>query len=67
MMPSAEPLSVSFGALIRVRVEADLPAAIRAAARRRRMKQSEFIRQALRDALARDGVQLGDDTPAESR
>jgi len=52
--------AIGFDALLRVRVEADLPDAIRTAALRRRIRPSEFIRQAIRAALVRDGIALAD-------
>jgi hypothetical protein len=49
---------MNFDAIVSVRVRADLPVAIRAAARRRRLKPSEYIRNALREQVERDGVSL---------
>jgi hypothetical protein len=58
-IPAAEART-SFKALLRVRMESDLPAAVPTAARRRRVKRCECVRDALRAQLGRDGVELTD-------
>jgi hypothetical protein len=50
---------VAFRKVVRFRAEDDSPAAIRAAARRRRMLPSEYLRQIVRDRISHDGIELG--------
>ncbi len=47
-----------FPAIVRVRTEAELPAAIAEAARRQRVTSSEFLRQSVRAAVEQAGVEL---------
>jgi hypothetical protein len=55
---------MKFSIPMRLRVEADLPAAIAAAAEKHRTKPSEWLRQKIRDAVKAEGIELpplGDD------
>jgi hypothetical protein len=49
---------MKFSVPMRLRVEADLPAAIAAAAERQRTKPAEWMRQRLREAVRAEGVEL---------
>jgi hypothetical protein len=55
---------MKFSVPMRLRVEADLPAAIAAAADKQRTKPSEWMRRKLREAVEAEGIVLppgGDD------
>ena len=49
---------MKFSTPMRLRVEADLPAAIAAAAEKHRTKPSEWLRQKIRDAVRAEGIAL---------
>jgi hypothetical protein len=49
---------MKFSTPMRLRVEADLPAAIAAAAEKQRVKPAEWMRQRLREAVRAEGVNL---------
>ncbi len=54
---------MKYSTVMKLRTEADLPAAIAAAAEKHRTKPSEWMRRKLREALQADGMALppGDD------